>query len=174
MLRVIKWRTTLIFAFFTVISPFIMIITNSFLSVMLGFNLFLAYVPLYIIWLLRYLLEKNNYRIQYYHFLLFLLFVLFLPNTFYVITDAIHLNSSLFYTYEHLYAPSTYLRDIKAYVMLIHIIVTILLGLYAGAESLVQLRRVMDQLSLKVSLSRFIHFMIIVLSSIGIYIGRII
>ena len=66
------------------------------------------------------------------------MFVLFLPNTFYVITDAIHIDSALYYTYEELYTPVTYLRNISIYVMLVHIIFAILLGLYAGAESLVQ------------------------------------
>lgn len=171
MFKPIKWRTTIIFAIFSIVSPFVMMITNNFLSFMLGFNIFLAYIPLYLIWLIIFLLEKTSFKIKYYHILLFLLFILFLPNTFYVITDAIHINSTLFYT-KKLYTPETYLRNISAYLMLAHIIFAILLGLYAGAESFVQVYYIFKRLQIKKHLSNIIFAGIIILSSIGIYIGR--
>ncbi len=172
MLKPTYIKTTLIFAMFVILSPFMMYITRHFLSVMLGFNIFLAYIPLFLMWFLRYLLDKSEGSIKYYHILLFIVFILFFPNTFYVITDAIHISSSMFYTYEQLYAPTVYLENIEAYVMLIHIVLTILFGIYAGVESLHQLKKILHKFHYHIYVQKSIVLIIIILSSIGIYIGR--
>ena len=172
MLTWIDWKTSWIFAIFVIISPFFMLISESFLSFMLGFNVFLAYIPLAIIWLLKDLskLEYKHKRLTL--SLLFILFVLFFPNTFYIITDLIHLNSTAFYTFEHQYAPIEYLEDLPAYIMLTHILLAIGFGLYAGLESLRQLRSLLISFNFKKVQIEVILLGIIVLSSIGIYIGR--
>lgn len=172
MLSWIKWKTTWIFALFVIISPFFMIISRSFLSFMLGFNVFLAFIPLAIIWLLKHL-NQNDYKYKLVTMsLLFMTFILFFPNTFYIITDLIHLNSTAFYTFEHQYAPMEYLDDLPAYVMLMHILIAILFGIYAGVESLSQLRGLLESLNMKRLHIESMITLILVLSSIGIYIGR--
>jgi len=172
MFECIKWKQSVIFAVFVILSPFIMFITKSFLSFMLGFNVFLAFIPLYLIWLIEYLLKRSDYKIKYYHIIIFIIFVLFFPNTFYIITDAIHINSSLFYTFEEIYSPTVYLRDISSYIMLFHILIAIFYGLYAGCESLLGVRNILLNLKLKPVINNIMLFMIIILSSVGIYIGR--
>lgn len=172
MFKCIKWKQSVIFAVFVILSPFIMFVTKSFLSFMLGFNVFLAFIPLYLIWLIEYLLVRSDYKIRYYHIIVFIIFVLFFPNTFYIITDAIHINSSLFYTFEEMYSPTVYLKDISSYVMLFHILIAILFGLYAGCESLIGVKNILVKLGFKPVVNKIIILMIVILSSVGIYIGR--
>lgn len=75
MFSVIKWKPTLVFALFVLSSPFALLVTRSFLSIMLGFNVFLAFIPLYLIWLLKSLLEKAQWVLKLHHVILFLVFV---------------------------------------------------------------------------------------------------
>lgn len=172
MFKFIHKKTTIAFAVFVIGSPLLMKVTDSFLSFMLGFNIGLAFIPLFLIWLINNLLNKSDGKIKYYHVLLAILFILFFPNTFYVITDAIHISSSLFYTYDSLYSPTLYLENISAYIMLIHILTTIGFGIYAGAESLYQFKKALSTIKLTEIYQQAVIIVVIILSSVGIYIGR--
>jgi len=163
----IRWNITIAFAVFVILSPFLMVVTRSFLSFMLGFNVFLAFVPMFLIWYLTTHPTKT-----FFHYLLVVVFILFLPNTFYVITDMIHLNSASFYTSEALYSPNVYLEDIGSYIMLVHIGFTVLFGVYAGIVSLIGFETLLRSYRLKAVHINLILFATILLSSIGIYIGR--
>lgn len=167
LLEFIKKDISTVYIVFIILSPFVMYLTKSFLSFMLGFNIFLAYIPLLIIWYLNNY-EKKNVKF----YILLVIFIFFLPNTFYVITDMIHINSSVFYTFNDLYTPMTYLRNISAYIMLIHISLTVILGIYAGIVSLTQFKKILSSYKLNNIKINIIIITTILLSSIGIYIGR--
>lgn len=54
-------------------------------------NLFLAYIPFELVWLIRLFIPKRTF--EWPLFLIFMaIFVLIFPNTFYMVTDLIHLN----------------------------------------------------------------------------------
>ena len=66
----------------------------------MSLNLFLAYIPFELCLLLRLFKPRKNMNG---HFLIFgLIFVLLVPNTFYMLTDLIHLNQFTFDFYVQL------------------------------------------------------------------------
>ncbi|MFW5864495.1 MAG: DUF1361 domain-containing protein [Candidatus Izemoplasmataceae bacterium] len=164
-------KITLSFMVFVIISPFFMIFSGNFLSFMLGFNVFLALIPLWLIWYIKHLNQNDRF---YKHKVIGLsvLFILFFPNTFYIITDAIHLNSASFYSFETPYAPLVYSENIYAYIMLMHIIIAMMFGCYAGVRALHELRLFLKDMKRSRLQIELIVLMIIFVTSIGIYIGR--
>jgi len=125
-----------------------------------GWNIFLAMIPLG----LTLFLIKNNLN-RYFLAILIILYILFLPNSFYLITDFIHLQESHFFT-----DMSTYNFDIKIWISLLHIALGFLLGFIFGNLSLYMIHE-----KVKNRIGRHSWYLIIAilfLSSVGIYIGR--
>lgn len=175
----INKRITIYYAIFTIVSVIIVTpITLHFLSFMLGFNVFLAYIPMLIMWYIIKLQKDIKYsHIRKDSIVLFILFVLFLPNTFYIITDIIHIDNNDFYqhittgTYS-VFVTTTYMKDIIPYIMLLQITFAMIFGIFAGVYSLFKLDELMYNQNIKLNIRVLAIISIMFLSSIGIYIGR--
>ncbi len=174
MFNFLNKRTTVLYLFFILVSPLMILVTGSFLSVMLGINVLFAYVSLSMIWLLRKLFNKDRLKITIVQLIVFLVYLFLLPNTFYILTDLIHINSSEFYTFEELYSPQTYFDNIVPYLMAMHIFLATLFGVYAGVESLRIFQTLLKDIKIKKIYQDGLFYGVIFLSSIGIYIGRFI
>ncbi|MBN2604660.1 MAG: DUF1361 domain-containing protein [Bacilli bacterium] len=169
----IENKITIIVGMYVLISLPIAFYLHNFLHVFMGWNLILALVPLYASLLFLTLYQKNGQEHLQPIFLLgiFLVWLFFLPNTFYVITDLIHLGNRDFYFQSSFYMPWDYVEDIQNYVALIHIFIGAIISLTAGVISL----RNMEQFVVEKFNQTFGYsfvFVVLFLSSIAIYIGR--
>lgn len=179
MSKVINIKISLYYAIFVIISLMIITpLTMNFLSFMLAFNVFLAFIPIFIMWyIVKFQKDINYSHIKKTSIALFLAYVLFYPNTFYIITDFIHLDSADFYqvTISSSYGffqSKEYLKDIIPYIVMFHITLAMLLGLYAAVYSLFKFEELMISHTIKRNIREIILISILFLSSIGIYIGR--
>jgi len=179
MLKVINVKITLYYAVFALVSVIIITpITRHFLSFMLGFNVFLAYIPMFLIWYIMKLQKDVNYnKIRIGSIILFVIFVLFFPNTFYIITDLIHIDKIDFYQYVptetySFFIETTYMKDIIPFITIFQIAFAMILGIFAGVYSLYMLEELMVKQNMKQLLRELVIISILLLSSIGIYIGR--
>ena len=82
---------------------------------------------------------ERDYKVDFVAVVLFIGFVFFLPNTFYVITDFIHIDSGDFYTniiisYGH--DSQVYMNNIQPYILLMHIVVSMFISVLAGIKGL--------------------------------------
>jgi uncharacterized membrane protein len=144
--------------------------TTTFLSVWLGINAGLAIVPLVLItWVYKRIQEKQN-KVDWISIVLLVLFVFFFPNSFYVVTDLIHLSKVEFYLVEQY--TTSYIDNLEGYILLFHIVLTLFIGILAGIRSVLTLEEVLKVFKMG-SKERFsVISILFVLSSIGIYIGR--
>ncbi len=160
------------FIFGYIVLSFVMFMIDTYpLSLWLGFNVALAVIPFIIINSLSDRLNKRENKFDIISWLLLIGFVFFLPNTFYVITDMIHINSDDFY---HILQQSgtTYRDNIEAYMLIVHIFISAVIGVYLGVKSLIGYDR-LAKLKIRDRYTRGVFFVgLLVLSSIGIYIGR--
>jgi uncharacterized membrane protein len=116
------------------------------------------------------LLRNSNITKKWVKWILVLIWILFLPNAFYIITDFIHLTQHTFYIYEHPYAPLEYVRAIDSYVAMIHIFLGATIGVMLACKSIGNVLEFLKQ-----PFPKWIHLIIVdisLLSSLGIYIGR--
>ena len=179
MLKVINLKITVYYAVFALVSVVIITpITRHFLSFMLGFNVLLAYIPMFLIWYIMKLQKDVNYtRIRTGSIILFIIFVLFYPNTFYIITDLIHIDQTDFYQYVptetySFFIETTYMKDIIPFITIFQIAFAMILGIFAGVYSLYQFNELMMKQNIKHLVRELTIISILFLSSIGIYIGR--
>ena len=99
-------------------------VTLDGLSVWMGINVGFAMIPLIsIVYLYDRFLEMD-YKIDWILVIGVVFFVFFYPNSFYILTDFIHIDSIDFYIYE-MYEGITYLARIDPYLMMFHIIAII-------------------------------------------------
>jgi uncharacterized membrane protein len=146
------------------------LLDTSSLSLWLGFNVILAGIPyLTIMWVHKRFINQEG-TLDIWNILLLIVFVLFLPNTFYIITDFIHISTLEFYQ-ELTYGTTSYFEAIEPYILVTHILFSALIGIYYGSKSLLRLHEILKQIMKSKSLNTTI-FIVILLSSIGIYIGR--
>ncbi|MFC4740732.1 DUF1361 domain-containing protein [Flavobacterium ponti] len=117
-------------------------------------NLFLAVIPFL---LTTYLKTRNLLENKFKNGLVILIWLLFLPNSFYIITDFVHLSLSNSYTFWYdLLLISSYAS----------------LGFLLGIISLKDIEELLSH-KLNTSISSFLIFSISILSGFGIYLGRI-
>ena len=129
--------------------------THDFFGLFLIWNLFLAFVPLGIAWYLQHKKSHINSVLKY---ALLVLWLLFLPNAPYVITDLIHLA----------YSPlNWFIYDG------ITIAVFALLSLYFGFQSLIEVRKLFKPEIAEARLNIFTAG-ILILCGFGIYLGRVV
>lgn len=136
------------------------------LVIFLGWNMILATVDFALAKLLKYQSHQNRHWI--FLILLFGFWVLFFPNTFYILTDFIHLQVYDFFTDY----PSIYTMQTDDWLVMGHITVGALLGLKLGINSIVLLE---DTFLSKLKLKPYRIILLtslFLLSSTGIYIGR--
>lgn len=137
------------------------------LHLMLGWNVFLAFIPFGIV----YILDLKKIKSKVINIILILLWLLFFPNTIYIITDLIYIDSYHFMSYTGPYSPLTYLPNIEMYLALFHIVIGIIIGYLYGYKSLVVLYRYAKETKL-LPYRDLITIGVFGLSGIGVYIGR--
>jgi uncharacterized membrane protein len=147
--------------------------TLAFLNIMLGWNVILAFVPVVLAFIFynKSLEDNDKQQDKMILILLFLSWLFFFPNAFYLITDFIHLGGEEFYYWGQLYSPITYTENYLGYLTLAHIFLGAFIGVFMAIYSL----RMIDIYLIKKFgniYSTLIIIVIMVLSSIGIYIGR--
>ena len=153
-------------------SIIVTIFTIRFLSLMLGFNVLLALLSILLIDYIYKKIFENNNELNYYTILMLIGWVFIFPNTFYVITDFIHIDYTMFYTSGSRYGSVLYLKDIIEYLSLIHIFVGALLGVFAGVYSLKVFIKIFENIGIEKMRINIIITGLFLLSSFGIYIGR--
>ena len=154
---------------YMIISVIIAILSGSGLSLWLGFNVFLALIPIVLITIISSMLDKKEYSFDWKIIGLLIVFILFLPNAFYVITDFIHVNSSDFY---NIYAGKTfYEHDLNAYIELMHIAISFLVAMYAFVKSILRFDFLLKK-KVESPIRHTIVLLSFISSSVGIYIGR--
>lgn len=146
-------------------------LTMEGLSIWMGINVVLAMVPLVTIVYLYNRFLKNEMRVDWIVIVGLLFFIFFYPNSFYILTDFMHIDRTDFYITE-MYQGTTYLRDISPYFMLGHIIISALIGAYAGIQSLLYLEKMITLKFGSRKLANVVSVIVLLLSSVGIYIGR--
>lgn len=120
-------------------------------------NLFLAYIPFELSLLLR--LFKPNKKYEWPLFVIYsFIFVLLLPNTFYMVTDLIHLNQFNFYAGLNLF-------EWKYFTYL-------LLGVFLAIYVMILIYFEILTLTSHPWLNRIIVVILMFLNGFGIYIGR--
>ncbi len=147
--------------------------TLDFLNIMLGWNVILAFVPVVFAFVFynKSLEDNDKQQDKVILILLFLSWLFFFPNAFYLITDFIHLGGEEFYYWGQLYSPITYTENYLGYLTLAHIFLGAFIGVFMAIYSL----RMIDIYLIKKfgnMYSTLIIIVIMFLSSIGIYIGR--
>ena len=129
--------------------------THDFFGLFLIWNLFLAFVPLGIAWYLQHKKSHINSVLKY---ALLVLWLLFLPNAPYVITDLIHLA----------YSPlNWFIYDG------ITIAAFALFSLYFGFQSLIEVRKLFKPEIAEARLNIFTSG-VLILCGFGIYLGRVV
>lgn len=133
--------------------------TGKFIHIMLIWNIFLSYLPLYIS-------KKLSKKKSVGNILLWLVWLLFIPNTFYMITDFIHIQQIRFITSDSPY-HFTWVQNIDIWLELINISLCILMGVAMGIKSMDNIHKVIGNKSYLLLLP-IISLMI----GFAIYIGR--
>lgn len=144
-----------IFGFFCLCLSLIRVkLTTSIFLMFLIWNLFLAVIPFIIT---SYLKTRNLLENKIKNGLIILIWLLFLPNSFYILTDFVHLSLSNSYTFWYdLLLISSYST----------------LGFLLGIISLQDFENLITE-KFKASICSFLVFVISILSGFGIYLGRI-
>jgi len=154
---------SIIYIFISFVLGFIL--TNG-LVMFLGINIFLATIAYLLSKLFLNLLNKKVKDI--YLLICFILYILFFPNTFYVITDFIHFqNYNFFFNYSSVY--SYYFYD---WIVFSHIVIGAILATNLGLRSILIMEKPIKALLKKYYIIYL--SLIFILSSTGIYIGRFI
>ena len=156
----------LLFAYFG-LSVITFLVIEDGLHLMLGWNLFLAFIP----FILVFILDRKKIKSKAINIILLLLWLFFFPNSIYIMTDLIYINSSDFMISVGSYSGLNYLQNLEAYLALFHIVVGMIIGLVYGLISI----NVLYKYCKESVFSKYRDLLIIgvfILSSIGIYIGR--
>ncbi len=158
---------------YLVLSVVVTAITSDFLNLMLGFNIVLAFLPVvFSIMFISKVKDGCNQKQDYIYLgSIFILWLCFFPNSFYLITDFIHLGGEEFYYRENLYSDLIYTNNFMGYLTLIHIFIGAFIAVIMASYSLKTIHTYF--------IAKFDHNIailligiILLLSSIGIYIGR--
>ncbi len=154
---------------YTCFSVLVYYVVRHGVHMMLAWNIILAFIPMGIVFLYDQKYVKKTYLV----IILFLLWLLFYPNAFYVVTDLIYLESSDFMVMIELYLGDSYqyIDSVSAYLGLFHMLFGVIIAGYFGLISLISIYdHIKDS-----RLSNYRDLFIIIvsfLSAAGIYIGR--
>ncbi len=118
---------TYIFIVFCIASLFIFYISLNFIVLSLEWNLFLSMIP----FILSNFFDKSH---KYMRWLLLLLWILFIPNAFYMMTDLIHIQSLNIIINPTPYSQY-YSTDVILWILMLYIISISIFGVYLGLKS---------------------------------------
>jgi uncharacterized membrane protein len=133
-----------------------MLVTQSLGYVFLPWNLFLAFIPYWVTWLITrngVIIIKSRIKL----FIALAAWLLFVPNSFYIITDLFHF---------------THIRSAPKWFDLLLIFSFAWNGILCGIISLRRVEIIMMTLFRIKNISLFLVFVVMWLSAFGIYIGR--
>jgi len=164
--RTLLYFTGLLIVYF-LLSIMTFSVVHDGLHLMLAWNVFLAFIPFVIV----YILDLKKIKSKIVNILLIILWLLFFPNTIYILTDLIYIESRYFMTYTGPYSPLTYLQNLEMYLALFHIVIGIIIGYLYGYKSLIVLYRYSKTTKL-LPYRDLITIGIFGLSGLGVYIGR--
>jgi uncharacterized membrane protein len=152
---------TIIYILFSMILGFIL---NNGLVIFLGWNIFLATFVFLLSEVIIYLIKNKKKKI--YLISVFILYVLFFPNTLYVLTDFIHFENYQFFN-EY---PSTYVMIIDDWLVFMHVTIGALYAAKLGIASILRLEPYIFQ---TINKHKYLILSVLfLLSSLGIFIGR--
>lgn len=155
-----------IFFLYTLFSLYVVEHTGVFIHRAMIWNLFLALLPLLFSYLFLIMVKHEK---RWGAIFCFLCWLLLFPNVPYLITDFIHITPLVFYQYAQ--TGSYYIRDIWAWIELLHIGLGVLFGFFAGYRSLLYIH-----IYVKEKWNSYISWgMIIIvslLSGFGVFLGR--
>lgn len=158
-----------LFLIYFLLSIPIFISSNSSLHLALVWNLFLAYIPFF---LSKYIQLNTKVRSSFFiSSLIIMIWLLFFPNTMYMITDFIHISDYTFYWWDSIYSPTSYTNDIILWIQFIHIAIGSLIGTLIGLISLKIIHEFFIYKTNKIS-AHIILLFICFISGYAIYIGR--
>ena len=169
-----KYKGLLFFMLVYWIICLLMLISNiSFLYVMLSWNILLATLPLVLIEFSLRLNKKNKFV---WAIIFGILWLIFFPNSVYMITDFIHISNDKLVWYEAsarytINNGTMYSFDIMQWVKLMVIGIGVVYGLLVGMESLNVFYRFLNQ-KIPKPISCLIIAGVSLLSGFGVYIGR--
>lgn len=162
--RSFEGRLVWLFLGYWVLSIFTYVVSGRFEHFFFGINLSLALVPL----LLANILRKGVKR-SWVWWMIALAIVAFFPNAFYLFTDFIHLGGTVFFGREHPYAPLVYRREWIDWLRVVHIGLGAILGAVGGVSAYARSKQALLEKAPKGA--KYMPLMLL-LSSVGIYIGR--
>ena len=158
--------TLIISGVYVVFSMVLGLILNNGLIICLSWNMILASMVYLLSVLTHILYKKKTHKI--WILLSGFVYVIFFPNSFYILTDFIHFQN---YNFFSSYLTS-YTFEIYDWYVFFDIVIGALIGIKLGILSIAQLREIMPKSLLKYEyLGLTVLF---ILSSIGIYLGRFI
>jgi uncharacterized membrane protein len=151
---------------YAILTTILGIIMNNGLIVFLGWNVILATFVFFLAQMFVYSrLKKQPFWLSY---VIFILFILFFPNTFYLLTDTIHFQA---YTFFEEY-PALYAWMIEDWIVFMIVTIGMLYGVKLGISAIDFMQDVEFPLIKK---NRTLYLLgLFILSSIGIYLGRFI
>ena len=136
-------------------------ITGLWLMMALIWNLFLALIPWGIFKIRQKVIHPFNY-------LLDIIWLLFLPNSFYMFTDLTHISLlKMEILPTTVYETTTYIRDIPVYIAFTVIILFAVMGVYLGCFEMYERVSIEDK-----KIQKILYPILSLLCGIGIYIGR--
>lgn len=152
-------------AVYFILSLIMTILTSSLFYMALSWNLFLALLPLILANLIKDSISMKSVKTLIFAFI----WLIFLPNSFYTVTDFIHLSKLTFYT-ELNGNIINYTQNIIIWITFIFIASLTFLGTLMGLLSLYVIHKIL--ITKKVKYVNLIIVIISLLNGIAIYIGR--
>ena len=98
--------------------------------------------------------------------------LLFLPNSFYVVTDLIHLGSLNFYAIDQTAQSLQYAQSLDSYLVLFTIFSASILGIIIGVASIVDFRNLLKNYKIPRPVITTALILIFALTGYGLYLGR--
>jgi len=98
--------------------------------------------------------------------------LLFLPNSFYVVTDLIHLGALNFYALDQTAHSLQYAQSLDPYLVLFTIFSASILGIIIGVASIVDFRNLLKNYKIPRPVITTVLILIFALTGYGLYLGR--
>lgn len=154
-----------IYVLFVLLSIFTFLKVGEGIHLMIILNMTLAFVPLGILYLAEILKERKSWVI-----LFGVIWFFFYPNSLYLVTDLIYLDSNNYMESLGMYQGLFYLQDFEAYLAFFHLVLAAALGIMIAIRSFKYFYKVF--LNIFPKYKYIFLFLVPLFASVGIYIGR--